>query len=184
MASITEAGVRYAIGRILGDTGTLKEIAFGDKGIAFSAEDVLEDDDGASASVVRLDCRMPPLSRFFAKEDVVRAIHKALDEAMVEAIDGRLKPAPVAIHVGTMRLHFNRHGAAPLVWSVDAIGEDGAVLWELAVAGISCMVPVGSRYVPKATPDDEDGKPSAWFEVQGTLTIVNAGGFSCARITP
>jgi hypothetical protein len=75
---------------------------------------------------------------------------------------------------GTFRVHFNRHGAAPLVWCV-ATDE-----WELAIASIAIAgVDVRTVYRPKATPDDEDGKPSAWLEVTGVLAVV--GGE--ARIT-
>lgn len=75
---------------------------------------------------------------------------------------------------GKFRLHFNRHGAAPLVWCV-ATDE-----WEIAVAGIDCTAPMVTVYRPKETPDDEDGKPSAWLETRGTLTLTG----SIARIAP
>jgi hypothetical protein len=75
---------------------------------------------------------------------------------------------------GTFRVHFNRHGAAPLVWCV-ATDE-----WELAIASIAIDgAEIRTVYQPKTTPDDEDGKPSAWLEVTGVLTVV--GGE--ARIT-
>lgn len=111
--------------------------------------------------------------------------------AGVGPFDQQEKPEPAAIHVGYMRIHFNRHGAAPLVWTVAAISDAGAVLWELSVvlwelsvAGISCAATLWSRYVPKSTADDEDGKPSAWFELTGTLTIDGDGVMSCAVIAP
>jgi hypothetical protein len=66
---------------------------------------------------------------------------------------------------GTFRLHFNRHGAAPLVW---CIATDD---WELAVSSFSVKVPLRSVYRAKATADDEDGKPSAWLEATGTLVL-------------
>lgn len=74
---------------------------------------------------------------------------------------------------GQMRLHFNRHGAAPLVCSVAT--DD----WELNVSGFEISAPARSVYRPKATPDDEDGRPSFWIEVDGTLTLIG----SVARIT-
>ncbi len=76
-------------------------------------------------------------------------------------------------YTGKMRLHFNRMGAAPLVWCVSTDN------WEIAVAGIACSAPVHAVYQPKPVADDEDGKPSAWFEVYGQLTIIA----SCAHIT-
>lgn len=75
---------------------------------------------------------------------------------------------------GTFRVHFNRHGAAPLVWCV---ANDA---WELAVSSIEVLVPMRTVYRPKATADDDDGKPSAWLEVTGVLTVVG----SSARISP
>lgn len=69
---------------------------------------------------------------------------------------------------GTFRLHFNRHGAAPLVWCVAC--DD----WELAVSALEIRAPMRSIYRPKATADDDDGKPSAWLEVAGTLTITGS----------
>jgi hypothetical protein len=65
-----------------------------------------------------------------------------------------------------LRLYFNRHGAEPLVW---CIATDS---WEIAVSSVHIVdVPVTSMYRPKQTADEDDGKPSAWFEVQGILTI-------------
>ena len=73
---------------------------------------------------------------------------------------------------GHFRIYFNRHGAAPLVWCV------ATEQWELAVAAIDIRAPVRTVYAPKSTPDDEDGRPSAWLEVTGVLTMTA----SCARI--
>lgn len=67
--------------------------------------------------------------------------------------------------IGLFRIYFNRHGAAPLVWCVAT--DD----FELAVSDLEIAAPVRARYVPKQTPDDEDGKPSAWLECSGTLTL-------------
>lgn len=77
-------------------------------------------------------------------------------------------------YTGRMRLHFNRHGAAPLVWCVAT--DD----WEMAVSHILVTAPMRTVYAPKPVADDEDGKPSAWLEVCGTLHV--AGGV--ARIEP
>lgn len=75
---------------------------------------------------------------------------------------------------GKMRLHFNRHGAAPLVW---CIATDG---WELTVSAIAVDVSVRTVYRSKPTPDDEDGKPSAWLECEGSLVVAG----SIATISP
>jgi hypothetical protein len=66
---------------------------------------------------------------------------------------------------GKFRIHFNRHGAAPLVWCV---ATDG---WELAVSEVRWSTPARTVYRAKSTPDDEDGKPSAWLETSGTLRV-------------
>ena len=57
-----------------------------------------------------------------------------------------------------LRLHFNRHGAAPLVWCIST-GD-----FEIAVKSFRTFgVPIETVYTPKSTPDDEDGRPSAWL---------------------
>lgn len=111
----------------------------------------------------------------------IEAIRRGADR-LVEAIELQLalaaselgpRPHPMSCK-GTFRVHFNRHGAAPLVWSV------ATDQWELAVASVAIAgAEVRTAYKPKATPDDEDGKASAWLEVTGVLTV--AGGE--ARIT-
>lgn len=68
-------------------------------------------------------------------------------------------------YTGSMRLHFNRHGAAPLVWCV------ATDAWEMAVSAVVVRAPLRTVYQPKATPDDEDGKASAWLEVVGRLHV-------------
>lgn len=66
---------------------------------------------------------------------------------------------------GAMRVYFNRHGSG-LPWCVAADG------WEIAVQAVTFdEVKVQTKYVPKRTPDDEDGKPSAWMEVVGSMTV-------------
>jgi hypothetical protein len=65
-----------------------------------------------------------------------------------------------------LRVYFNRHGAAPLVWCI------ATEHWEIAVASVHVVdVPVTSMYRAKATADEDDGKPSAWFEVEGVLIV-------------
>lgn len=104
-------------------------------------------------------------------ERLVEGVGLAFALAVAELGGG---PPPAMAHRGTFRVHFNRHGAAPLVWCV-ATDE-----WELAIASVTVDgVELRTVYRPKATPDDEDGKPSAWLEVTGVLTIAGAE----ARIT-
>jgi hypothetical protein len=78
------------------------------------------------------------------------------------------------VSVGAFRVYFNRHGAAPLVWCIAP--EDGA--WELAVAAIDIRQPACTVYRPKTTPDEVDGKPSAWIAAAGRLVVTG----STARI--
>ena len=77
---------------------------------------------------------------------------------------------------GTFRIHFNRHSAAPLVWSIALVnhagGDHPAAHWEITVAELTVTTMMRTVYAPKATPDSEDGKPSAWLEVDGVLTVV------------
>lgn len=89
--------------------------------------------------------------------------------------DPGLSAAPVfgdLVTTGAFRVHFNRHGAAPLVWCV-ATDE-----WELAVRGVVITVPVVTVYRPKETPDDEDGRPSAWLETPNNVRLVVRGGWA------
>lgn len=74
---------------------------------------------------------------------------------------------------GKFRVYFNRHGAEPLMWCVapDAGG------WELAVRDIGISTHAETVYRKKETPDEDDGRPSAWFAVEGVLTV-NAAGFA------
>ncbi len=69
---------------------------------------------------------------------------------------------------GVFRVYFNRHQAAPLVWCIRCH------LLEIAVAHVVINAPTETVYQPKATPDDEDGLPSAWLEVTGVLTVDGA----------
>ena len=66
---------------------------------------------------------------------------------------------------GTVRLHFNRAAAAPIVWSVSTHE------WSLDVSAIVVRGLMRSVYKPKDTADEDDGKPSAWFEVTGLLVV-------------
>lgn len=73
---------------------------------------------------------------------------------------------------GRFRISFNRHGAAPLIWSVSLIARDDTQLWELAVRSIEFKdVNVVTVYAPKATADDDDGQPSAYLVASGELIV-------------
>lgn len=89
---------------------------------------------------------------------------------------------------GKFRIHFNRYSAAPLVWSIakvvsatqtvhDAFGGTrlrvvDEVQWELTVSSIEILGKMSTFFDPgKTTPDDEDGKPRAWLEVEGHLYV-------------
>lgn len=75
-----------------------------------------------------------------------------------------------------VRLHFNRHGAAPLVWNIAT--DD----YEIAVKGFHTEgVRIVTVYAPKATPDDEDGKPSAWLETEGLVEVSIICGWATLR---
>jgi hypothetical protein len=78
-----------------------------------------------------------------------------------------LSDGPPLTLVGHWRIYFNRHGADSLAWCVAP--ESGA--WEIAVRSVTVSTPARTVYAPKATPDDEDGKPSAWFSVGGRLEV-------------
>lgn len=83
--------------------------------------------------------------------------------------------------IGRFRIYFNRHGAAPLVWCVALENPRGPeLLWELAVPAVETHERATTVYAPKATADDVDGKPSAWFVCEGRLEI---GVDGTARIT-
>lgn len=73
---------------------------------------------------------------------------------------------------GRFRVYYNRHQAAPLVWCV------ATDAWELAVAGVVIEAPARTAFKLKAIPDHDDGKPSAWLDVGGVLTVTG----SIARI--
>lgn len=68
---------------------------------------------------------------------------------------------------GRWRVYFNRHGAAPMVWCVAP--ESGG--FEIAVRHVVITATTETIYHPKGTPDDEDGRPSAWICAHGMLTV-------------
>ncbi len=116
---------------------------------------------------------LPPT---LTNEQMVDAVDTSL--AVVAAMLSPRKQQTVA--TGTFRVYFNRSQAAPLVWCcaliVNAVNamEGPVPSYEIAVADVVIDAPCRTVYAPKPTPDHEDGKPSAWIEVDGVLTI--AGG--------
>lgn len=85
-------------------------------------------------------------------------------------------------HTGALRVYFNRLSAEPMMWCVSPDSTDDGT-WEIAVRAVRLGPGLIADTVwrPKATPDDEDGRPSAWLAVTGTLAI-HADG--TATITP
>jgi hypothetical protein len=74
---------------------------------------------------------------------------------------------------GKFRVYFNRHGAEPLMWCVSP--ETGG--WEIAVRDVQLAAIAETVYRKKETADEDDGRPSAWFAIEGVLTV-NAAGFA------
>jgi hypothetical protein len=74
---------------------------------------------------------------------------------------------------GTFRVYFNRHGAEPLMWCVAPDGEVAG--WEIAVRGVEIEAKCETVYAKKSTPDEDDGRPSAWIRTTGVLSV-NLGG--------
>ncbi len=75
--------------------------------------------------------------------------------------------------LGKWRVYFNRHGAEPLMWCISP--EDGS--WEIAVRDVQLATIAESVYRKKPVADEDDGRPSAWFSIEGQLTI-NPAGFA------
>lgn len=86
------------------------------------------------------------------------------------------------IEASELRLHFNKHGAAPVVWCVSTLH------FEIAVKGFRTWVPLETVYSPKDTPDDEDGKPSAWLRPLQSgkvrVRLLDSGWLDISRYTP
>lgn len=78
---------------------------------------------------------------------------------------------PVMHYTGAVRVYFNRLSAEPMMWCVSP--EDG--LWELAVRTVRVTVPTETVWKRKETPDDEDGRPSAWIATAGHVRIYADG---------
>jgi hypothetical protein len=87
-------------------------------------------------------------------------------------------PRAVAFETpGSFRVYFHRLNPEGLPWCVSP--DSGA--WEIAVRNVVIGTSSTAVYRPKAKPDDEDGRPSAWIAVTGTLTVCEDG---LARIGP
>jgi len=82
-------------------------------------------------------------------------------------------PVPVMEYSGEVRIYFNRPSADPMVWCVSP--ATGA--WEIAVQSVTITggAAASTVYHPKETPDDEDGRPSAWLATTGHLRIFADG---------
>lgn len=135
-------------------------IASGPRGVHVTFDDRF---DGRSASFIVESSMSMDAARSFIEERVFLFQDHALEPIRDLAV-----PLTCGVFDGPLHVHFNRHGAAPLVWSVHPADER----WEVAVKRVVLDgVLMTSVYRPKATPDDEDGKPSAWFEVTGRLEL-------------
>lgn len=94
-----------------------------------------------------------------------------------------IEPPQAAILMsGVWRVSFNRHGAAPRVWSIGPApsglynaNERPAPRWEIAVRHVSITAPSHTWYEPKATADEDDGIASAWIQVEGLLRVLDDG---------
>lgn len=76
----------------------------------------------------------------------------------------------------TWRIYFNRHQAAPLVWCVAAQADQSSkVMFEVAVSALGCTAGIVSAYEPDSGPSDDTGRPVAWFEAYGELTVDELG---------
>lgn len=47
--------------------------------------------------------------------------------------------------------------------------------FEIAVQSVQIATIAETVYSKKDTPDDDDGKPSAWISVEGQLTVLQMG---------
>lgn len=75
---------------------------------------------------------------------------------------------------GRFRLYFNSHAYAPLVWSIMVMDGETITL-EFSVHAVSIDAPTKAVYRPKATPDSEDGMPSAFLDIDGVLRVDQLG---------
>jgi hypothetical protein len=85
-----------------------------------------------------------------------------------------LAPRPPGVSLvatGSWRVYFHRLNPDGLPWCVSP--DSGA--WEIAVRNVVIGASSTAVYRPKERPDDEDGRPSAWIAVTGTLTVCEDG---------
>jgi len=74
--------------------------------------------------------------------------------------------------VGSWRVYFNAHAAAPRVWCVSP--WDGS--WEIAVASVELDTAAKTVYrAPLTAADQAAGAPAAWLEVDGQLIVRTTG---------
>ena len=59
-------------------------------------------------------------------------------------------------------------------WCVCPDSADG-VRWEVAVTDVTIRSSTHTVYEPKPTPDEDDGRPSAWIATRGALTVYSDG---------
>lgn len=74
--------------------------------------------------------------------------------------------------IGMFRIYFNRHGDAPRVWCVQQANGHLEILCKHVVVDGALMATV---YKPKEVADEDDGIPSAYFQVYGRLEIEATG---------
>jgi hypothetical protein len=72
---------------------------------------------------------------------------------------------------GAWRVYFNRHGASPLLWCISPWNGS----WEIALRSVILACKSRTENLPKDSPDDDDGKPSAWIRADGILTVTDEG---------
>lgn len=102
----------------------------------------------------------------------IDAVYQDVKELLERHYGKKTTPLPQRLSLfGKWRVYFNRHGAEPLMWCVSP--DDGG--WEMAVRDVQLAASAETVYRKKSTPDEEDGRPSAWFSVEGVLTISAAG---------
>lgn len=89
----------------------------------------------------------------------------------VDVIINKPQTSVSFVSQGTWRVYFNRHGSNGVPWCIAP--ESGG--WELAVASFSIDTYSEGVYRAKATPDENDGCPSAWISATGQLTVLTTG---------
>lgn len=80
--------------------------------------------------------------------------------------DGKAQAMPISCY-GIWRVYFHRLNPEGLAWCVSP--DDGS--FEIAVRDVLIRARASTVHRPKATADDDDGRPSAWIRVEGLLTV-------------